>query len=115
MATSPPRSARFVGPDLLEITWADGRVLHYAAHELRAQCPCAACVNPPPGVAPRTPESFAGIALKSLKQVGTYAFQIGFDDGHALGIYSFDKLREMGHPPGQAPPAPPRPTTEFSV
>ena len=110
-----PTAARFITDQLLEITWADGRVLHYPAHEIRARCPCALCTNRPPDTPPLAAEDFADIRLKSLKQVGTYAFQIGFDDGHALGIYSFDKLREIGYEPGQAPIAPRKPPTEFPV
>lgn len=110
-----PTNARLVNDALLEVAWSDGAVLHYPTHELRAACPCAACSNRPPGAEPLRPGAFGGIKLVSLKQVGNYAFQIGFDDGHALGIYSFAKLRANGHPPGQAPPPPQRPSTEFSV
>jgi DUF971 family protein len=110
-----PTSARFVNDGLLEIEWSDGGVLHYASHELRARCPCAMCTNRPPEAPPQEPADFPGIKLQSLKQVGNYAFQIGFDDGHALGIYSFDKLRHTGHPKGQAPSVPSKPPTEFTV
>jgi DUF971 family protein len=113
----PPRptGARLVTDQLLAIPWSDGVVLHYAIHELRAQCPCATCTNRPPGEPGLSPADFPGIRLQSLKQVGNYAFQIGFDDGHALGIYSFDKLRRIGHPEGQAPAVPAKPPTEFTV
>ena len=100
---------------LLAIPWSDGVVLHYATHELRAECPCAMCTNRPPGEPLPEPADFPGIKLESLKQIGNYAFQIGFDDGHALGIYSFDKLRRIGHPEGQAPSVPPKPSPEFNV
>jgi ATP-binding protein involved in chromosome partitioning len=110
-----PTAARVVDGGVLEIAWSDGRVLHYAMHELRAACPCALCVNRPEGEPPLAPDQFPGIAFKSLKQIGSYAFQIGFDDGHALGLYSFAKLREAGHPAGQAPPVPKKPPTEFTV
>jgi DUF971 family protein len=115
MPSARPTNARLVNDELLEIAWADGNVLHYPTHELRARCPCALCTNRPPGAPPLTPDAFPGIKLKSLKQIGSYAFQIGFDDGHALGIYTFDKLREMGYPEGTAPPTPPLPSTEFNV
>src|SRR5688572_27945810 len=118
MPSIMPTGARFVNDHLLEITWADGKVLHYPAHELRARCPCALCTNRPPDAPLLSPAAFAGIQLKSPKQVGTYAFQIGFDDAHTLGIYSFDKLREIGYAAGQAPAAPPipqKPPSEFQV
>jgi ATP-binding protein involved in chromosome partitioning len=110
-----PAGAKLVNDHLLAINWSDGTVLHYAMHELRAACPCAMCTNRPPDAPPLSPGDFPGIKLQSLKQVGNYAFQIGFDDGHALGIYSFDKLRRIGHPEGQAPSVPPKPSTEFNV
>jgi DUF971 family protein len=115
MPNVSPTGARLVDDTLLEITWSDGTVLHYPTHELRALCPCAQCVNRAPGDPGLAPEQFPGIRLVSLDQIGSYAFQIGFDDGHALGIYSFAKLRAAGHPQGQAPPTPPKPSTEFSV
>jgi DUF971 family protein len=110
-----PTGARMLSDQLLEITWADGSILHYATHELRARCPCALCTNRLPDSPPLDPADFPGIKLSSLKQVGNYAFQIGFDDGHALGIYSFDKLRQTGHPAGQAPSVPVKPPSEFTV
>jgi DUF971 family protein len=115
MPSARPTGAKFVNDRLLEITWSDGLVLHHAAHELRALCPCAMCTNRPPEAPPHSPDAFAAVKLKSLKQVGAYAFQIGFDDGHALGIYSFDKLRQIGHPKGSAPPPPTQPESEFPV
>ena len=115
MPSIRPTAAKLLSDGLLEITWADGLVLHYAPHELRARCPCALCTNRPEGSPPLSPDDFGDVRVKTVKQVGTYAFQIGFDDGHALGIYSFDKLREIGHPEGHAPPAPRKPPSEFSV
>jgi DUF971 family protein len=109
-----PSAARLLG-EVLEVTWNDGLVLHYAPHELRALCPCALCVNRGPDAPPLEAAAFPGIRVVSVKQVGNYAFQIGFDDGHALGIYSFDKLRRIGHPEGRAPRVPEKPPSEFTV
>ena len=33
--------------------------------------------------------------LDSLEQVGNYALQINWKDGHSYGIYSWDYLREL--------------------
>lgn len=110
-----PTGARVLADEILEISWTDGPRLHYAPHELRAQCPCALCNNRGPGTPPLLPDDYPGIRITSLKQVGNYAFQIGFSDGHALGIYSFDKLRRVGHPEGRAPRVPEKPPSEFNV
>jgi DUF971 family protein len=110
-----PTGASVLPDETLEITWEDGTRLHYAAHELRAQCPCAMCNNRGPDVPPLEPADFPGIRIATLKQVGNYAFQIGFSDAHALGIYSFDKLRRIGHPEGRAPRVPEKPPSEFNV
>ncbi len=107
MALPSPTDARLLGEELLEISWSDDRRLHYPIDRLRAACPCAHCSNsdqPPP-----EPASFPGIRLQSLDQVGNYAFRIAFSDGHDIGIYTWPRLLQIGHEPGQVPAAPPAP------
>ncbi len=116
MADPIPTGADLIlGDQVLTITWSDGTTTHYPADHLRARCPCAECTGH--GVAPEPPprETFAGIKVKSLKTVGQYAFQIGFDDGHNLGLYGFPLLRRIGYAAGTAPPPVPKPPTEFAV
>lgn len=107
MAETVPVDAALTDAALLLIEWSDGARLHYPAHLLRAHCPCAHCVEEvkakedgPPHLDPKL---FASVSFTSVEEVGTYALQIGFSDGHALGIYPFGKLRELGFPVGQAP------------
>lgn len=118
MAEIVPTAADMIGDDLLAISWSDGRTLHYPLAHLRARCPCAQC-SPEPGRARPDPETFAGIGLKRLKQVGAYALRIGFTDGHDLGIYPFTRLREIGFAPGTEPvvkpPPPPKAPASFEV
>ena len=40
----------------------------------------------------------AGVTVESLDEVGSYAFRIGFSDGHAIGLYTFARLLELGVP-----------------
>jgi DUF971 family protein len=61
---------------------------------------------------PLTRERFRGVQLRSLDEVGTYAFQISFNDGHGLGIYTYDHLQAIGFPEGEAPVASPPPVFE---
>ncbi|HXM95342.1 MAG TPA: DUF971 domain-containing protein [Candidatus Dormibacteraeota bacterium] len=91
----------------VDITWADKHVSHYDFVYLREQCPCATCNEKrenerehPATTSPVLPS----IALPMFKpklraasatQVGNYAVQISFNDGHATGIYSYDHLRSI--------------------
>jgi DUF971 family protein len=65
----------------VDITWADGHRSHFDFPYLREQCPCATC-NDQRG-------------KKEAAQVGNYALQIAFNDGHSTGIYSYDYLRTI--------------------
>jgi DUF971 family protein len=82
----------------LEIEWSDGHRSTYDWELLRWNCPCATCNGEfgSPGVLQFT------AALKSeqttmtdLNEVGRYALQPIWQDGHDTGIYSFDLLRRL--------------------
>ena len=60
-------------------------------------------------------EKFAGVALRSLEQVGHYAFRITFTDGHSSGIFPFTRLRALGFAEGAAPAPVPSATDPFAV
>ncbi len=101
MAETPlPKSLTRVG-DGLRIEWADGVTTLVSWRELRKQCPCATC-NDERGK-PQNPfkvlsakEVAAGPpAPVSMKAVGQYAYQIGWNDGHATGIYTLEALRKL--------------------
>lgn len=105
MASPVPVNAALEGEHSLVLTWSDGRVLWYGLDELRADCPCAPC-NPEPG-SPHPPRTaFSGIRLTNLSEMGSYALQLSFSDGHSTGIYTFERLLGSGHEPGDVPPAP---------
>ena len=78
------------------ITWADGAVTKIAMDTLRARCPCAGCVDEWTGALRIRPEDVEGVTVKSMTQVGNYAFSATFSDGHATGIFTYKRLREMG-------------------
>jgi DUF971 family protein len=84
----------------LAIKWADGSESFITLEKLRHACPCAACkgemdvmgnLYKGPEIKLR-PESFA---LRSLVQVGTYAVQPTWGDGHNSGLYSYEYLRNL--------------------
>ncbi|MAG58295.1 MAG: hypothetical protein CMJ83_18570 [Planctomycetes bacterium] len=106
MAGAIPTDAQLVHDGLLSISWSDGDTLHYPLDHLRARCPCAHCAPKHGDVKPPlTADEFRGVGLKSLEETGTYAMQIGFTDGHSLGIYTHDHLLAIGFPEGEAPVA----------
>jgi DUF971 family protein len=89
----------------VDITWADGHESHFDFPYLRDNCPCATC-NDERG----KKQAFAGSSpapsavlpmfkpkprAQSATQVGNYAIQINFNDGHSTGIFSYDYLRSM--------------------
>ncbi|HEV8638791.1 MAG TPA: DUF971 domain-containing protein [Chloroflexota bacterium] len=82
----------------LQIDWSDGHRSTYAWELLRWNCPCAVCAGEmgQPGVLQfvqkLTPEQ---TTLTDLLEVGQYALQPVWQDGHDTGIYSFDLLRRL--------------------
>jgi len=89
----------------VDISWADGHESHFDFPYLRDNCPCATC-NDERGkkeaFAASTPAPSAVLPMfkpkpraQSATQVGNYAIQINFNDGHSTGIFSYDYLRSM--------------------
>jgi DUF971 family protein len=89
----------------VDITWADGHQSHYDFTYLREQCPCATCNDErgkkeafavsagPTASSTLLPMFKAKPRAQAATQVGNYAIQISFSDGHGTGIYSYDYLR----------------------
>jgi prepilin-type processing-associated H-X9-DG protein len=91
----------------VNITWADGHSSHYDFTYLRDQCPCATC-NDERGKKEAMPVATTNLLSSPLlpmykpkpraqaaTQVGNYAVQISFTDGHSTGIFSYDYLRTL--------------------
>ena len=77
---------------LVRITWADGHTGDYAYDYLRGWCPCALCQGH--GNERRFVRS-VDPRLRSIEQVGNYALNFTWADGHETGIYSYAYLREL--------------------
>lgn len=90
-----PEEIRKTGDQGMKLRWPDGHESHFTAVQLRAICPCAACVNELTGERMFDPANLVK-DLKILKAnlVGNYALGFNFSDGHHTGIYSFDHLRK---------------------
>jgi len=91
----------------VDITWADNHTSHYEFAYLREECPCATCnekrdqeqqhgaTKSTPISSPALPMFKPKIRAQSATQVGNYAVQINFNDGHNTGIFSYELLRTI--------------------
>jgi len=90
----------------LTIVWQDGHRSEYRLVDLRAACPCAECTGAhengifapsgPAGADLSLPlRSESATRLESLQQVGNYALQFTWQDGHSFGIYTWDYLLSL--------------------
>ena len=92
-----PVKIRVVENKSLEITWDDNKSDLLDLKLLRKLCPCATCL------AERDKQSKMYIpilsenqtTIKSINQVGKYAIQIIWNDGHSTGIYEYPFLKNL--------------------
>lgn len=94
-----PTQIRLVPPDKLVLKWDDGSESAVLLRVLRDNCPCASCQGETillrkyePMPLPDLPGKYE---LKKAEQVGHYALQLFWGDGHATGIYTWDRLRSL--------------------
>lgn len=80
------------GAQVLEITWADGHRCSYPHEILRGFCPCATCQGHS-GTIRFVPGG--NLEIREIEQVGNYAIQLTWGDGHNAGIFSFRYLRGL--------------------
>lgn len=83
----------------LRIRWADGVASDLSGETLRSVCPCANCVDEWTGERRFRPQNAVGIGIRKVEQVGNYAFLIVFSDGHETGIFTYQRLRDLGDAP----------------
>jgi len=89
----------------VDITWADGHTSHFDFPFLRENCPCATCndergkkevaIEFPMKSSPLLPMYKPKARAQGATQVGNYAIQINFNDGHSTGIFSYEYLRTL--------------------
>jgi DUF971 family protein len=90
----------------MDIEWKDGHRSSYSFTFLRDACPCALCdeersrshrqPGDPPTQAPGALPMFKPAAKPtSAEPVGKYAIKFHWNDGHELGIYSWQFLRDV--------------------
>lgn len=90
--------------DELAIKWENGEESFVRLETLRRRCPCAGCQGEVDVMGnlyknPEKPLSPQAFKLKQLANVGGYAIQPVWGDGHATGLYSFDYLKKVADAP----------------
>ena len=78
----------------LRIEWDQaGHEGFYPSRALRLACPCAACVEEMTGVPLLDPARVPpDIRPVTVGLVGAYGLKVEWSDGHATGIYTFERL-----------------------
>ena len=99
LAQVQPSDIQQIGEELA-IKWTDGSESYIRLEILRRCCPCAGCKgevdvmgnvykNPD---RPLPPQAFR---LLRIANVGSYAIQPVWSDGHATGLFAFDYLKKV--------------------
>ncbi len=93
------------GDGRLDIAWSNGAHRTYRPGALRKACPCATC-REQRGAEEQdkmksllkviSPEEALPLTIARMEPVGNYAYKIVFSDGHDTGIFTFDRLWELG-------------------
>lgn len=102
-----PTSIERDGESRIVIAWSDGQRRVYTASDLRAACPCATCrerrgapTPPPTQLTVLSAAEAQPITIRGMRPVGAYAYNVAFGDGHDSGLFTFQRLRELGEPVG---------------
>jgi DUF971 family protein len=90
-----PIKIKIIDQKKLNIIWDDGSEDNLNLRELRKNCPCATCLSEREKQSKMYIPLFSAnqITVKSINQVGNYAIQITWSDGHNSGIYEFKFLK----------------------
>jgi DUF971 family protein len=95
-----PKDIQRIGQELA-IKWDDGSESFISLETLRRHCPCAGCKGEVDIMGnlyknPDKPFSAGAFELVRIVNVGGYAIQPVWADGHSSGIYSFEYLKKVG-------------------
>ena len=86
--------------DELALAWSDGMENYIKLRKLREVCPCAVCQGEPDAMGyvekPTVTHTERSFKALRMQQIGGYALQVYWADGHSSGIYPFDLLRRLG-------------------
>ena len=91
-----PIEMQKIDDQMLGVTWSDGHESKYTMRLLRANCPCAECVDEISGkrmiALDDVPEQIRAL---EARPVGRYAYQFVWSDRHDTGIYTYKYLRSL--------------------
>ena len=95
-----PLQIKMLDKTTLIIKWDEKTESKIGLRYLRDECPCANCKGEtvllktyrPPKLNVLNPEMYM---LQNIQQVGSYAIQINWKDGHTTGIYSWEYLKKL--------------------
>ncbi len=98
-----PSDVQIIGEELA-IKWEDGTETFLPLVKLRRHCPCAGCKGEVDIMGklykaadkPLPPQAFQ---LVRVVNVGGYAIQPIWGDGHSTGLFPFDYLRRVAEMP----------------
>jgi DUF971 family protein len=96
--SDPPTNIRALQPDqILEVTWSGERIDRIPYSLLRAECPCASCRDEWTGQRTFDPALIrSDLKVVGMDNIGTYAVQLAWNDGHSSGLFSWETLRDLG-------------------
>ncbi|MDX2081864.1 MAG: DUF971 domain-containing protein [Terrimicrobiaceae bacterium] len=99
--TVQPIHVQKIGRELA-IAWSDGQESYLDLERLRRACPCAVCAGEPDAmgnvIRPTVTYQPGSFELMNWQNIGGYAIQPRWGDGHSTGLYSYAYLRRLGPP-----------------
>ncbi len=92
-----PKKIKLVDGINLMILWNDGSEEYISLKNLRKHCPCATCSAERDKQGKKYIPLYTEnqISVRSISQVGNYAIQIRWQDGHDTGIYEYKFLKNF--------------------
>jgi DUF971 family protein len=89
--------------DEFALSFRDGFEAYLKLPLLRRACPCAVCQGEPDAmgrvIQPQVTYGALAFELQKFEQVGGYAIQLFWADGHSTGIYSYQYLQRLAELP----------------
>jgi DUF971 family protein len=98
-----PKDIQQIGSELA-VRWEDSSESYIPLEKMRRHCPCAGCKGEMDVMGnlyknPDKPLTPAAFRLVRINNVGGYAINPVWADGHSSGIYSYDYLKSLGDEP----------------